>query len=55
MWQGSPHKTLAGSEDNVIVRLKFSMPSDILSSIIEIASEILVNPAGNVTVYGPQP
>ena len=46
--------TPPGSEDGLIVRLKFSLPSNILSSVIEMLNVACVCPAGNVTLYGPE-
>ena len=45
--------TLLGRDDASMVRLKFSFPSDVTSSIIGTSNVTLVLPAGNVTVYGP--
>ena len=38
----------------VIVRAKFSLSSNVLSFLIEIANELLVVPAVKVTLYGPE-
>ena len=43
-----------GSEDGLIVSVKVSFISCILSSFIGISNGTLVVPAGNVTVYGPE-
>jgi len=43
-----------GNEDGSIVTVKSSLPSTILSSVIETFNGTLVCPAGNVTVYGPE-
>lgn len=47
--------TLLGSEDWLIVRIKVSFPSNILSSVKETLNGTLVTLAGNVTAYGPDP
>ena len=51
---GSPTVTPSGSKDGLIVTLKYSSPSNILSSVIEISNETLVRSAENVTLYGPE-
>ena len=51
---GLPRVTLSGSEDESIVRVKSSLPSNILSSVIGTSNGTLVTPAGNVTAYGPE-
>ena len=43
------------SEDESIITLKYSFPSNKLSSVIEICKKALVSPAANVTEYGPEP
>jgi len=43
------------NEDKSIKMLKYSFPSNILSSVIEIYKKDLVIPAGNITEYGPVP
>ena len=53
-WPGSPTVTPVGSEDGLIVSIKLSLPSNMLSSYIGISNGTLVTPAGNVTVYGPE-
>ena len=44
-----------GSEDGSIVSVKVSLASDIVSLIIGISNGTVVVPAGNVTLYGPDP
>ena len=44
----------SGTEDGLIVRVKFSLPSSISSSFIGISNPVVVSPAENVTVYGPE-
>ena len=51
---GLPRVTLSGSEDESIVRVKSSLPSNRLSSVIGTLNGALVTPAGNVTAYGPE-
>ena len=51
---GLPIVTLLGSEYELIVSMKFSLYSNVLSSIIAILNVANVTPAGNVTVYGPE-
>ena len=51
---GLPMLTLLGSEDELITSIKFLLPLNILSSLIGISNEILVSPAANVTLYGPE-
>ena len=51
---GSPTVTSVGSEDGLIVILKFSLLSYIPSLFIGILNETVVIPAGNVTGYGPE-
>ena len=41
------------SEDTLIVRLKFSFPSNTLSSVMGTSNGTLISPAGIITVYGP--
>ena len=53
-WSGLPIITSPGSEDESMLSIKFSLPSDIPSSFIGISNGTLVSPAGNVTVYGPE-
>ena len=43
------------SEDESIITLKYSFPSNKLSSVTEIWIKALVSPAANVTEYGPEP
>ena len=50
---GLPNITPIGS-DEIIVRIKISLFSCIISSFIGILSGTLVIPAGNVTEYGPE-
>jgi len=50
----SPTLTPAGRVDGLIVRRKFSLPSDILSLVITTSNETLVIPAANLTEYGPE-
>ena len=54
-WPGSPRVTRGGSMRGLIMSVKFSFPSTILSSVIEILNGTRVCPAGNVTLYGPEP
>ena len=51
---GLPTVTLLGSEDELIVSLKFSFPSNILSSVIRTSNVAVVSPAENMTLYGPE-
>ena len=51
---GVPTLTPVG-KDGSIVSVKFSSPSYKLSSVIGTSNGTLVTPAGNVTVYGPEP
>ena len=51
---GIPTVPPVGSEDESIVSIKFSLPSNIISLFIGISNGTLVIPAGNVTVYGPE-
>ena len=46
--------TSLGSEDELITSMKFSLPLNMLSSLIGISNETLISPAGNLTVYGPE-
>ena len=55
VWLGSPTITPVGSEDELMVSIKFSSPSNILSLFIETLNVARVCPVGNVTVYGPEP
>ena len=43
----------SGNESVLIVRLKFSLSSSKSSSYIKTLNDIVVIPAGNVTLYGP--
>jgi len=53
---GLPTVNPVGNEDWSIVRSKFSsMSSNIVSLLIETSNVMLVTPAGNVIVYGPEP
>ena len=52
---GVPRVTSSGSDDESIVSVKFSLPSNIVSSVIGTLNVAVVDPAGNVTVYGPEP
>ena len=45
---------LSGSEIELIIRIKFSLPSTVLSSITETSKCALVFPAGITTLYGPE-
>ena len=47
--------TLAGSDDESIIRLKVSLLSDTSSFIIATSNETLVSPGVNVTLYGTEP
>ena len=51
---GIPTLTPEG-KDGSIVSIKYSSPSNMTSSIIGISNETIVSPAGNVTMYGPEP
>ena len=51
----SPTIILLGSEDELMVRVNFSLPSTVVSSLIVTLNVTRVCPAGNVTVYGPEP
>ena len=51
IWLGSPIATFSGSEEELIVRTKYSSSSVILSSIIVTLSDTLVAPAGKITEY----
>ena len=46
--------TSLGNEEESIIRVKFSFPSNVLSSFIGIVSKAIVPPAVNVTLYGPK-
>ena len=48
-----PTETLVGSEDALILSVKFSLYSDISSSFIVMLNLVYVSPARIVTVYGP--
>lgn len=50
-WPGSP----TGTEDELMMRIKLSSFSVMPSLVIETVKEILVNPAGNSILYGPEP
>ena len=52
---GSSMVIPSGNESTLIVRVKFSLPSSTSSSYIMILNDILVTPAENVTLYGPDP
>ena len=52
---GLPRLTPVGNVVRIIVRSKFSVLSNMLSLFIGTPNEVLVVPAGNVTVYGPDP
>ena len=45
---------LSGSEIELIIRMKFSLLSTVLSSIMETSKCALVFPAGITTLYGPE-
>ena len=45
--------TSLGSEDELMVRVKFSFPSNVSSSFIGTLSKAVVIPTLNVTLYGP--
>ena len=51
---GLPRVTSLGSAVSLIVSIKFSGPSNISSSFIEILNVAVVCPARIVTVYGPE-
>ena len=52
---GLPRVTPSGSKDGLILTVKSSLPSNMLSSVIGTSNGALVVPTGNVTVYGPDP
>ena len=52
---GLPLVKSSGSEDLSMVTVKSSFPSTILSLVIGTSNGTVVSPAGNVTVYGPDP
>ena len=54
VWLGSLTIILSGSEDWLMVRVKFSLISASLSSVIATSNETLVSPAVNVMLYGPE-
>ena len=54
IWLGASRVIPVGSEDEIIVSINFSSPSNILSSVIGMLNVAVVCPAGNVTVYGPE-
>ena len=51
----SPTITLLGSEDELMVRVKFSLSSIVVSLAIITLKVTRVCPAINMTVYGPEP
>jgi len=51
---GLPTVRPLGGEDKLMVREKSSASSQILSSIIGTLKDIMVSPAINVTLYGPE-
>ena len=51
---GLPRITLWGSNSVVIMRVKLSLSSNILSSIIEILTSVVFSPGEIVTLYGPE-
>ena len=53
-WPGLLTLTLLGNEETLISICISSLFSNILSSVIGILNEAVVNPAGNVTEYGPE-
>ena len=54
-WSGLPAETWAGSDVWSIARRKRSSFSNKTSSVIATVNKALFTPAGNVTVYGPEP
>ena len=50
---GLPEATSLGS-DELIVSIKISLSSNILSSFTEILNGTLISPAGSMTEYGPE-
>ena len=51
---GLPTITPSWTEDGLIVSVKFSSRSNILSSFIGILNPANLDPAENVTLYGPE-
>ena len=43
----------SGNDSALMVSVKFSLSSSTSSSYIKTLNDILVTPAGNVTLYGP--
>ena len=52
---GFPRETPVGNDDTMIVMSKSSLPSNVLSSNIEMSNGTVVAPAGIVTLYIPGP
>jgi len=52
---GLPRVIPTGREDSSIVTVKSSSPSYMLLAVIGTSNGTVVCPAGNVTVYGPDP
>ena len=53
-WWGVPSLTLPGNDDELIMSIKYTSISNVLSLIIGILNATIVTPAGNVAVYGPE-
>ena len=51
---GKPRATRSGNETLLMIRVKFSSSSIMLSSTIWTSNGTLVTPAGTMTVYGPE-
>ena len=51
---GSPTLTPYGSDELIIVSIKVSLCSKLISSLIVMLNEAFVILAGNVTEYGPE-
>ena len=49
---GVPTLTSVGKDGSIVI-VKFSLPSNTISSNIEILKGTIVSPAGIVTMYGP--
>ena len=52
---GLPRVTSSGNDPGIIIILKSSLPSNVLSSTIEMLNGTMVVAAGIVIVYGPGP
>ena len=53
-WSGSPSITPLDSNDELIMSIKLSLCSYILSAVIGTSNVAVVCPTGIVTVYGPK-